>query len=242
MFHLLRVVLVVLVVFRCLSDVSLCFRVNDDGSSALHLHRLHRHGSVLRVTLSSFWSIQTDNLSKYSSTKILKMRESFVWDSIQHVLTVSSLQVSPVERDCCIDRVHGDHSIHVWVSSKLLCWSAGEVFYLNNRSNISDLSVSFSPDEVGAAGRVEEGEDGGASDIRLVSLHFFDWQRRKNNNRFFFFFLLILFFRISHQETSEKRLQNVSSVVKCENWRRDRKNQSAGTQWKYLTFHQHVCM
>lgn len=51
-FNFLRVVLVVLVVFRCLSDACLCFRVNDDGSSALHLHHLHRRSSVLRVKLS----------------------------------------------------------------------------------------------------------------------------------------------------------------------------------------------
>lgn len=67
-----------------------------------------------------------------------------------------------------------------------------------------------------------------------------DWRRAKTEvslraNRFHFIsstgseektqtvFFMILFFRISHQETSEKRLQNVSCVVKCENWRRDEK-------------------
>lgn len=61
-----------------------------------------------------------------------------------------------------------------------------QMFYKVSCSNISDLSVSFSPDEVGAAGRLEEGEDGGESEIKQVSLHFFDRQRRKNTNRFFY--------------------------------------------------------
>lgn len=60
------------------------------------------------------------------------------------------------------------------------------MFYKVSCLNISDLSVSFSPDKVGAAGRLEEGEDGGESESKQVSLHFFDRQRRKNTNRFFY--------------------------------------------------------
>lgn len=61
-----------------------------------------------------------------------------------------------------------------------------QMFYKVSCLNISDLSVSFSPDKVGAAGRLEEGEDGGESEIKQVSLHFFDRQRRKNTKRFFY--------------------------------------------------------
>lgn len=61
-----------------------------------------------------------------------------------------------------------------------------QMFYKVSCLNISDLSVSFSPDKVGAAGRLEEGEDGGESESKQVSLHFFDRQRRKNTNRFFY--------------------------------------------------------